>query len=97
MSFLNKRPTHQWLKPLFDVLDGVGVQQPRIGSSTGTVGLYGATGIAPRLATGTAGITGWTGAGSSTVSQIWFNGGTGSFYTVSDAILALKNLGALKP
>lgn len=97
MPFLNKRPTHQWLKPFFDVLDGSSVQQPRIGSSTGTVGLYGVTGIA-RLATGTAGITGVTGAGGMTAfSMVWINGGTGNFYTLSDVVVALKNCGILKP
>lgn len=97
MSFLNKRPTHTWLKPLFDVLDGSGTQQPRLGSSTGTVGLYGVTGIA-RIATGTAGITGVTGAGGNTGPSVWwFNGGSGSWYTISDVVVALKNIGVLKP
>lgn len=92
------RTTHQWLQPLYNALDGKGTRQPQLGSSTGTLGFYGTTGIAGRLATGTAGITGFTGAGSNTGTlSLWFNGGTGSWYTQSDVIIALKNCGILKP
>jgi hypothetical protein len=91
------RTTHTWLAPLYDALEGRGTRQPQIGSATGTVGLYGATGIA-RLATGTAGITGLTGAGGMTAfSMVWINGGSGAFYTLTDVVAALKNVGILKP
>lgn len=89
------RSTHQWLRHVYAALNGRTYLS--LGSPTGAIGLYGATGTAGQLATGTAGITGWTGAGSSTVSQIWFNGGTGTFYTISDLVLMGKNAGLLKP
>ena len=89
------RTTQTWLKPLYDALDGRGVRQPVMGSSTGTIGMYGTTGIAGRLATGTAGITAWTGAGAS-AGLLWFNGGSGAFYTIGDVVVALKNMGVLK-
>lgn len=88
-----KRPTHTWLKPVLDQLDGVFATG--LGSASSLHGLYGQAGVA-QLASGTAGITGWTGAGSSTVSNIWFNGGTGAFYNLSDVVTALKNVGILK-
>lgn len=90
------RTTHKWLQPLYDALDGRGIRQPQIGSPTGTVGIYGATGIA-QLASGTAGITGLTGAGGMTAfSMVWINGGSGAYYTLSDIVTALKNVGILK-
>lgn len=58
------RTTHRWLQPLYDALDGRGTRQPQIGSSTGTIGLYGATGIA-QIATGGAGILSATYMGAS--------------------------------
>lgn len=45
------RSTHGYLQPFFDAIDGRGTRQPQIGSPSGTVGLYGATGILP-VATG---------------------------------------------
>lgn len=95
---IRSRITHSWLKPLYDELEGRGaLRQPQIGCSTGTVGIYGATGIA-QLATGTAGITGLTGAGGMTAfSQVWINGGSGAYYQLSDVVCALKNVGILKP
>ncbi len=91
------RTTHRWLQPLYDALDGRGTRQPQIGTSTGTVGLYGATGVG-RIATGTAGITGTTGAGGMTAfERVWINGGSGNWYTLSDIVTALKNVGILKP
>lgn len=89
------RTTHSWLQKFYDALDGRGTRQPQIGSPTGTIGFYGTTGVAGRLATGTNGITGWTGAGSSTVSNIWWNGGTGTYYRVDDLVRAMKNCGLL--
>jgi hypothetical protein len=92
------RTTHPWLQPFYDALDGSGTRQVQLGSSTGTVGLYGATGIAGRLSTGTAGITGITGAGNMTdFSMVWISGGTGNFYRLDDIVIALKNCGILKP
>jgi hypothetical protein len=75
---------------------GADVPITRVGNASGTVGVYGITGIA-QLATGTAGITGVTGAGGMTAfSVVWFNGGTGAYYTISDIVTALKNIGILK-
>ena len=91
------RTTHQFLQPFYDALEGRGIRQPQIGSATGTVGLYGATGVA-QLPTGTAGTTGITGMGQNTgFNAIWLNGGSGSYYTLSDMVTALKNVGILKP
>ncbi len=91
------RTTHTWLRPFYDCLEGKTTRQLQLGSPTGTIGLYGATGVRSQLATGTAGITGVTGAGGMTAfSQVWINGGTGSYYTLSDVVVALKNVGILK-
>ncbi len=68
----------------------------QLGSPTGNLGLYGASG-GPQLATGTAGITGLTGIGASGFGSVWFNGGSGSYYTLPDVVTALKNAGILKP
>jgi hypothetical protein len=89
-----KRPTHTWLKPVLDNLDGL-TKQP-FGVATSVHGFYGQTGIA-QLATGTAGITGITGAGGMTAfSQVWINGGSGAYYQLQDIVTALKNVGILK-
>jgi hypothetical protein len=89
-----KRPTHTWLKPVLDDLNGLS-QRP-FGVATSLHGLYGQTGIA-QLATGTAGITGVTGAGGMTAfSMAWFNGGSGAYYKIEDIVTALKNVGILK-
>lgn len=90
------RTTHQWLQPLYNFLEGKVSRHLQFGSSTGVIGLYGSTGLAPILASGTAGITGWTGPGSPS-GILWFNGGTGNYYTQNDIVLALKNIGILKP
>lgn len=91
-----KRTTHTWLKPVWDNLDGL-TSRP-LGVPTSIHGLYGQTGIA-QLSTGTAGITGFTGGGvvgASGFNTLWVNGGSGSWYTVSDIVTALKNVGILK-
>lgn len=89
-----KRTTHTWLKPVFDNLDGI-TKNP-FGVATSVHGLYGQTGVA-QLATGTAGITGMTGAGGMTAfSQVWINGGSGAYYQLQDIVTALKNVGILK-
>jgi hypothetical protein len=88
------RTTHPWLQPLYDALEGRGTRQPQLGSATGTVGLYGATGIA-RLATGTMAPPAGSITGAS--GLLWANGGSGSYYHQNDVVAALKNLGVLKP
>lgn len=88
-----KRTTHTWLKPVWDNLDGL-TSRP-LGVATSVHGFYGQTGIA-QLATGTAGITGLTGIGASGFGSVWFNGGSGAYYTLSDVVVALKNVGILK-
>lgn len=91
------RNTHTWLKALYDRLEGKTAASLVLGSSTGVIGLYGASGTA-RLATGTAGITGVTGAGGNTGPSVWwFNGGSGNYYRIDDLVVALKNAGVLKP
>lgn len=77
--------THQWLRPLYDYLSGKGTGFTTLGSPTGVMGLYGATGAAP-LPTG-----GLYVGGSA------YNGGSGTAYTQGDIVIALKNLGVLKP
>lgn len=82
-------PNASWL--------GSRVPYTMVGNQTGTIGFYGATGVV-QVASGTAGISGMTGSllGASGPAVWWFNGGSGAYYTIGDAILALKNLGALK-
>jgi hypothetical protein len=89
------RTTHTWLEPFYDVLEGKTARSLSLGSPTGYLGFFGASG-GRQLSTGTAGITGWTGLGSPSGIH-WFNGGTGAYYTNSDVVLALKNIGVLKP
>ncbi len=99
------RTTHPWLKPFYDMMEGKGTRQPQIGSSTGTIGMYGVTGIAPRLATGGLnlsatflGASGFasTGIGASGLythlARFAAHGGTGTPYTLDDLVRSLKNL-----
>jgi hypothetical protein len=88
-----KRPGHTWLKPVFDSLDGI--NRYPAGVATSVHGFYGLTGIA-QLATGTLGITGLTGIGASGFGSVWFNGGSGAYYTLGDIVTCLKNAGFLK-
>jgi len=88
------RTTHQWLKPLYDMLEGKGGRNTQFGSPTLPIGLYGFTGFLP-LTTAAAGqVTGATGAGLPS-GLGFFNGGTGTCFTVNDVVKALKNLGVL--
>ncbi len=108
--------THQWLTPLYKWLNGQGSRSMGFGSSTGLMGFYGSTGLAPRVASGliglyagaasptaVAGLSGFaaTGMGASGfytfLGAAGFNGGTGSLYGLNDVIVALKNVGILKP
>ncbi len=89
------RTTHQWLQPLYDFLSGKGTGFTTLGSSTGVIGLYGATGAA-RIATGTNSVLGTSSVGNSGILSV-ANGGTGTYYNENDIVLALKNLGVLKP
>lgn len=102
------RTTHPWIQPFYDALEGRGIRQPQIGSPTGTVGLYGATGILP-IATGGnlilgatfVGASGFgaTGVGASGLythlARFADNGGSGTPYTHGDVVSALKRLGAI--
>ena len=112
MGLGRARTTHTWLKPLYDLLEGKTSASLSIGSSTGIVGLYGSSGLAVQLATGTNGLFnnatsfgasgfGATGIGGSGLyvhlGRASYNGGTGNFYTSNDIVTALKNVGILKP
>lgn len=81
--------THQWLKPLYDTLNGKGSRPLNFGSPTGVMGFYGSTGIARPTGIGASlGITGTTFFDART------NGGTGTqFYTLNDLVLLLKRRG----
>lgn len=93
MSF--PRTTHQWLRHVYAALNGF--IPLRLGSPTGVINLYGASNMAPQIATGTAIATGWTGAAGASSVAFWANGGTGSYYNFPDTVLAMKNAGILKP
>lgn len=84
------RTTHQWLKPLYDMLDGHGKRALVLGSPTSVIGMYGYTGVKQPTGVGaTAGTTGAT--GTLTLAS---NGGTGTnFYTFGDLVLFLKQRG----
>lgn len=89
---------------------GKGVPLLQLGNASGMVSLYGASGIAGQLATGTNGSFnatsfgasgfGATGLGASGfytfASRFSENGGSGTFYTLGDLVTQLKNLGAIK-
>lgn len=74
---------------------GKGVPITQVGNASGLVGLYGATGVAGQLATGTLAPAAGSVTGGS--GNLWYNGGSGAYYTPGDVVTALKNLGALKP
>ena len=112
MGLGRARTTHTWLKPLYDVLEGKSSASLSLGSSTGIIGLYGSSGVAARLASGTAGTylqptsigaSGFhaTGLGASGLfaflNKVAYNGGSGNYYTADDLVTALKNVGILKP
>jgi hypothetical protein len=92
--------THQWLKPLYTTLN----------SPTGIPAFYGMTG-AKQVATGGNGVIAATnlsvsgiaatGLGASgffyALAAAGFNGGSGNVYTLNDVVVALKNIGILKP
>lgn len=91
--------THQWLRPLYNALNGrsaspTGVAYTQLGSATGLLGVYGATG-GRQISTGTNSIGAATGLGNS--GGLWFNGGSGAYYTQNDVVLALKVMGVIKP
>ena len=99
------RTTHQWLQPLYNWLEGKTSDQLQLGSSTGILGLYGATG-APRLSSAAAAYGGGGGAGYFSgvtgagipigpSGTAMYNGGTGTFYATNDVVRALKNAGIL--
>lgn len=92
------RTTHQWLKPLYDVLEGRTARPLQLGSPTGPIGFYGSSG-GLRLATtslrSTGGFTG--GASGAAVDSELCNGGTGTYYSRSDIVRALKNVGIILP
>lgn len=109
------RTTHQWLKNLYNYLDGksqspTGLAVTQFGSSTGIVGFYGQTG-AKQIATGGIGLMSATNLGVSGIAatglglsglfydlaNAGWNGGTGTVYSVNDVVVALKNIGILKP
>ena len=64
-------------------------------SATSKIGFHGATPVVQQATTGTT--TGFTaGSGTATLSDSTHTGGSGTAaYTVSDIVLALKNLGLL--
>lgn len=80
------RTTHTWLQPLYNALEGKKARPLQLGSPTGALGLYGASGIL--RPTGLGAITASTGlSGYDTKS----NGGTGTqFYSLQDLVLILK-------
>jgi hypothetical protein len=102
------RTTHPWLQPFYDCLQGKGSSVLNIGSSTGILGLYGASGFA-RVATGGNGILSATYIGASGFASTGLgasglyvhlarfadNGGSGTPYTLSDIVRQMKNMGAL--
>lgn len=100
------RTTHTWLQPLYNWLGGQTGDQLQLGSPTGVIGLYGATG-APQLsgataAFGTAGGAGYFSGVTGLLAPIgpsgsaMYNGGTGTYYGVNDITRALKNAGILQ-
>ena len=89
--------THQWLRNLYLFFTGRGTNQPmQLGSPTQVMGFYGFTGL-PRLASGALRATGGYTAGASgaAVDSQLYNGGTGTYVSVSDVVKALKNIGVL--
>lgn len=87
---------------------GDNTQITQIGNSTGVVGFYGFTGIAP-IATGGNGIFAATNLGASGLAatgmgasglyvhlgRAAFNGGSGTPYSLNDLVVQLKNLGII--
>lgn len=91
------RTTHQWLQNLYNYLDGIGAASPALGASTGYIAFYAATGVTggQQIATGTVASGGPS--GTNAASTAWTNGGiSGTYYTLSDVVGALKTTGFLK-
>lgn len=101
------RPGNQWLQPFFNLLEGKhpSTQQLQLGSSTGVIGLYGATGFgrlsAAAASYGTTGGAGYFSGVTGLLAPIgpsgtaMYNGGGGNFYGPNDIVRALKNVGIL--
>lgn len=91
------RTTHEWLQPLYNVLDGHASRPLQLSSPTGLIGVFGASGS--RQWTG-AGSTGSVSLGSATGTSFFdqrWNGGTGTnYYTNNDIVAAFKAFGWFK-
>lgn len=89
------RATHQWLQPLYDMLEGRGRRPLQLGSATGLLGALGATG-STKIPASQLGATGSsTGAAGGTLPSLRSNGGfTGTAYlTFEDVVNILKRHG----
>lgn len=93
----NYRSTHQWLKPLYDELDGRTPRPVQLSSSTGYLGVFGASGTT-RMPTG-FGFTGGAAQGGATGTTFFdfrTNGGTGAaYYNFTELVGYFKRLGWL--
>lgn len=90
------RTTHQWLKPLYAVLGGVGIIPLQLGSPTGVIGFYGASGIRQPTGLGVTGSAALGGVTGATFFDLRTNGGTGAqYYTLTDVVNILKREGLI--
>jgi hypothetical protein len=90
------RTTHQWLQPLYNVLDGHASRPLQLSSPTGIVGFFGASGIKQPTGLGVTGSAAAGGVTGTTFFDLRTNGGTGTnYYTLTDVVADLKGLGIL--
>lgn len=95
------RTTHQWLRNLYNYLDGksaspTGVAFASFGSPTGTLGFFGATGSKQPTGLGVTGSAALGGVTGTTFFDLRTNGGTGTqYYTLTELVMDLKAQGLL--
>jgi hypothetical protein len=91
------RTTHQWLRPIYDVLDGHSIRPLQLSSPTGIMGFFGASGIKQPTGIGFTGSASLGGSTGVSFYDLRSNGGTGAqYYTLTDVVQALKGLGLLR-
>lgn len=90
------RTTHQWLRPLYDALDGHAKRPLQFGSPTSYFGVYGVSGAIQYVGVGSTGTAAGGGPTGSSFFDQRSNGGTGTnYYTLTDIVQALKGVGII--
>jgi hypothetical protein len=85
------RTTHPWLQPFYNALEGKKSRPLQLGSASGAMGFYGASGIQRPTGIGATGSAAGGGVTGTSFFDLRTNGGTGvQYYTLSDIVAILK-------